>query len=379
MSSNTPKKETGRRFGLIPIIDFYVLREFLIPLTALLVGFIFLFLVGELLDDLKDFIRAKADFWVAAKYFMLKLPENVRFILPISILLSCMFTMAKFGKSQEITAMRASGISLLRCGGGIYLVALLLTGVSFWFNESIIPQAELEAKHIKKRLKNPDYDGEQHEWLSYMSTDKTRNWLFNKFVSDGTQRNITIKKFNFSKIPEWTINAKEADFNDDKGWQFKGVTLTSFDKTGMFPLGDKQLDTYSLSLEECPETPESIMNSTKPIDDMPFSEIINKINSTKNIPAKVKAKYETIFYNRLAFPWACMLAVLLGIPLAAKSHRRGIFGPIVTAIVVIIAYQFTAQVFELLGKDGVLNPIIAGAGPTIVVLIYAMLNIVKKH
>ena len=83
------------------------------------------------------------------------------------------------------------------------------------------------------------------------------------------------------------------------------------------------------------------------------------------MPDRVKSIYATLFYYRLAFPWACFLAVFLGIPLATKNERTGSMLAIVSAIGVIVVYIVVAQVFLVLGKGGHVNPALAGLMPTI--------------
>ena len=82
------------------------------------------------------------------------------------------------------------------------------------------------------------------------------------------------------------------------------------------------------------------------------------------MPARVHSIYMTVFYYRLAFPWACFLAVFLGIPLATKNERTGSLMAIITAVGIIVIYIVVAQVFLVLGKGGILNPVFAGLAPT---------------
>jgi lipopolysaccharide export LptBFGC system permease protein LptF len=73
----------------------------------------------------------------------------------------------------------------------------------------------------------------------------------------------------------------------------------------------------------------------------------------------------TVFYFRLAFPWACFLAVFLGIPLATKNERTGSLLAVITAVVLIVAYIVVAQIFQVLGKGGIIPPLFAGLAPTL--------------
>ena len=85
---------------------------------------------------------------------------------------------------------------------------------------------------------------------------------------------------------------------------------------------------------------------------------------------KMKNVYWTLFFYRLALPWSCFLAALIGIPLATKGERSGIMLAIISAIGVVIGFMIVANVGLIMGKQGTLPPIIAGLAPTICFMIY---------
>ena len=164
-----------RTFFSLPTLDFYVLREFMIPFSVLMFAFTLLFLIGDIFNDLSDFLEHKASFQVTARYFIAKMPGNIRFVLPISVLLACMYTLANFGRNKEITAMRSSGLSLVRCGLAIFFVGFVVMLVNFWFNELLVPQTEQEAVLIREKLSNPKYEETMYRMLQYRSADKLRD------------------------------------------------------------------------------------------------------------------------------------------------------------------------------------------------------------
>jgi len=373
---------TKRRWGFLPIIDFYVFREFMIPLTVLFLAFLILFLIGDMINDLSDFLDAKSPFPVIARYFLLKFPGNIRFIMPISLLLSCMYTMAHFGKNREVTAMRASGISLMRCGGAIYIVALIVTGLNFWFNEKLVPSFEKEALIIQKRAVNPEWVEEQHRMLQYRSSDQTRTWLFKNFDINGVQQDVILKKYIEDETGErklsWDLKAKDASFIPSKGWEFRDVILTPYSK-GFMPGNPEHYEKLLKEIDEVPETPAHIMKSVSPPEDLSSFEIMTLVSTTKNMHPSLKSVYWTVFFSRIVFPWSCLLAVLLGIPFAAKNERGGIFLSIVMAVGVIVVYQLVSNFCIVLGKQGILPPFIAGAGPTLVFLVYGWYAVIHKN
>lgn len=380
----TPRK----KWGPLPILDYYILTQFLIPFSVLIIGFIMLFLIGDIFNDLQDFLRAQttqSKFPIMVRYFTLLQPGNIRFILPISMLLACMYTMANFGKNMEVTAMRASGVSLLRCGGAIYFVGLIVTGVNFWFNEHLVPICQKEAEILKdKTTKGADYRSDLQNMLTYVSPDKKRTWLFKYFDAKGVQKAVMLKMF---KEPEteiqerkliWDIQAEEAVYIKGKGWEFRNAVLTPYSKDGFMPENPQKIPVLLKSMEELPETPQQIMNAVKPPEELPIWVIWGILKNTKDMAENCRNVYNTVFYQRIAFPWACFLAVFLGIPLAAKNERGGIFKSIILAVAVIIIYHISSEVFVILGKQGLLNAAVAGLTPTIAFIAYGWYNIVRQ-
>ena len=176
----------------------------------------------------------------AVEYFILKIPGNIRFIFPITVLLSCMYTLANFGRHREITAMRASVISMVRIGMPIYIIALLVTGANFWFNESLVPSCETEAKILIKSLDDPGYERRQTTQLQYLSSDKMRNWFFGYFDQEGVQEKVKLKIFRpdpvtkDKKIPVKMIDAPKAVYKPGIGWEFHDAVITDFTEEGLF-------------------------------------------------------------------------------------------------------------------------------------------------
>ena len=167
-----------RKWGLLPTLDMYILREFLIKLSILVLVFVILFILSDVFNDLDNFLEGKSPMSDFFTYLLLKLPGNVRFVMPIAMLLGCMWTMAAFGKNLEVTAMRASGVSLFRCGGSILLVGFLMTMLNIYFNEALVPYTEREALVLKANTSNKAIE---QNMLTYRSPDSQRNWFFRSY------------------------------------------------------------------------------------------------------------------------------------------------------------------------------------------------------
>ena len=371
-----------RTFFALPTLDFYVLREFMIPFSVLMFAFTLLFLIGDIFNDLSDFLEYKAPFQVTARYFIAKMPGNIRFVLPISVLLACMYTLANFGRNKEITAMRSSGLSLIRCGLAIFFVGFVVMLVNFWFNELLVPQTEQKAVLIREKLSNPKYEETMYRMLQYRSADKLRDWLFQNFDQNGVQHNVILKKYFFSdkneKILDWDIRAAQAKFDPKTGWHFSHVVRTVYHRQLHLPGNPERINELVIPAKEIPEQPEDIVNAVKPPEELPSWIIYNLLQDNASMVPSLRGMYKTILYYRLAFPTVCFLCVFLGLPLAAKNERAGIFLSIITAVGVIVVYQLLTEIFLVLGKQGFVPPAVGGLTPTIVFLFYGWFFVVRK-
>ena len=429
-----------RRWFPLWKLDGYILREFLIKYSVLMLVFVILFILSDVYNDISEFLERKVPVRIIIFYLMCKLPGNIRFILPISMLLGCMWTMAAFGKNMEVTAMRASGVSLFRCGCPIFVVGLLVTGVNIYFNEAMIPASERRALEIYETFAK-GREAVQHVLLAYRSPDQKRQWLFKVYVSGNIQRDVTVKTFwSDAAIPQLVGEPGTEKFNErvrlifrdraDKvlqrsdpaeiraemskllkdrkldisvgrnedgsigeveylpstgEWIFRNGKFISYDRNDETPFEESRgtiahhesirFDTLRFSSRDIPESPVDIVNSVKEKDDLPTLEIWRLLRRNKNMPPRVRAIYETVFFYRLAFPWACFLAVFLGIPLATKNERTGSMLAIISAIAVIVVYIVIAQVFLVLGKGGYVNPALAGLMPTIGFIVFGVWRI----
>ncbi|MBQ9502543.1 MAG: LptF/LptG family permease [Lentisphaeria bacterium] len=409
-----------RRWFPLWNVDGYILREFLIKYSILLLVFVILFILSDVYRDISAFLEARSAPRDILLYLAYKLPGNIRFVLPISMLLGCMWTMATFGKNMEITAMRASGISLSRCGGPIFVMGLIVTAVNIYFNEGLVAYTERQAELLYDRA--ADRRRTVQNILAYSSTDHRRRWLFKTFVDGEEQQHVTLKTFwNDEMIsslvgrpgsPRYEKRIREifetdapkilalsADrqteivrrelldrkvdiyaqktIHDRKTgiWTFEKGTFVSYDRNDETRFAasrgtssmhkDLSFDVLRFSRRSAPETPDDILNAIREKDDLPTLVIWNIVKRNPQLPARVRNIYMTVFYYRLAFPWACFLAVFLGIPLATKNERTGSLLAIITAVVVIVAYIVIAQIFQVLGKSGFVSPVIAGLAPTI--------------
>ncbi len=428
MEKITEQKRPERRWFPLWIIDRYILREFLIKYSILLLVFIILFILNDVYHFIGDFLASNAPVSSMIAFFLYKLPGNIRFVLPISMLLGCMWTMAAFGKNLEITAMRASGVSVPRASAMIFVVGFFVTLVNISFNEKIVPVTERKAQVVYDLA--ADNRRYQHSLLAYRSNDLKRHWLFKTFKSGSDQDAVAIKTFWTKSMIRQLLGSpqdpgyaariqavfpakskellaitdpealrqkieyqlldrkidffiKSANYDEkNKLWTWRDGYFVSYDRSdetlfsgsrGTSEMhAEIRFDQLVFNESEIPESPFDILASISEKDDLPTVDIFRLIRNNPDMAQRVRDIYLTIFFYRLAFPWSCFLAVFLGVPLAVRNERTGSMLAIITAIVVIVGYMVVAQIFLVLGKGGHLNPCFAGLAPTLAFIGYGI-------
>ena len=109
------------------ILRLYCLRELATPFLLSLALFTFIFLVGNLVKLADLLVNKGVNLFDIAKILLLLIPQLVVFVLPTGALSSTLLVFGGFAQNNEITAIKASGINVLRVMIPVMLIAFLLS------------------------------------------------------------------------------------------------------------------------------------------------------------------------------------------------------------------------------------------------------------
>ena len=396
------EKRSKRTFLFMKTIDLYIFREYIIIYSCCMLAFCTLFLISKMINNLGDFL-GHSTVWEGIHYFLLTQPGDIKFVLPISLLLACLYTMAKMGMTNEITAMRASGISLTRCGLSMYLIGLIVTGVNFWFNESFVPNCNMKAEVLLKSVDDPNYFRKMTKMLMYRSPDNLRTWIVKEFENENELKNVQIKKNDQQGNIALELYADKGTWHPNDGWKFynasivnyKTVSLVNGYTTSQKP--DKNVETQHFivpitkkftvldqsnsdfkELGDLVEIPDDLITTKKTPDQITTADILRRLAISKELDPVSKNTLKTELYSRYAFPWVCLFSVMVGLPIAGRNARRGVVTSIMSAVAVVVIYMVLSQIFVVLGNKGYIPTFIAGVLPTIGLGVYAIILINKN-
>src|SRR5437899_863263 len=133
------------------LLDRYLLRELLVPLGYCLCGFLILWIFSELFTQLGEFQRKKLVPADIAEYYLLKTPQFLAIGLPVALLLALLYSLSNHSRHNEITAIRAAGVSLWRMCLPYLVVGLMASALLFALNELWAPDGEDAAEQILER------------------------------------------------------------------------------------------------------------------------------------------------------------------------------------------------------------------------------------
>ena len=79
-----------------------------------MITFTLIFVVIDMMEKLDDFIDANTTWNIVVQYYFVFIPEIIRLMMPVAVMLGALFTVGKLSNQNELTAIKAGGISFYR-------------------------------------------------------------------------------------------------------------------------------------------------------------------------------------------------------------------------------------------------------------------------
>jgi len=366
---NTPqtKRTLSRR------IFRHILTEYLSLLLCCLLGFLVLFLVTDIFDDLQDFLQADASAAHMAAYFLMRQPINLVHILPMSILLSLSFVISNLIRHQELTAIRAAGLSIPSAAMPVWICAGVFSVCLFALNEFVGPQLVRRASELQERLTTNELDIKYRTKSTCLAAPKRpekRYWFFAVFSHEGRQKGVSVQQFNPVKPGMlWELRAAEAEFVDDH-WVFYNGKKWSYRQDDDLPDAEEQFD--ELTIRSLTESPADLFNVLRPMRELSALDIYRTLRRDPNLPRATVRPLKATFWYRLVFPLSCVIASLYGVGLSMRAQRAGAFKGFAAAVGMMVFYYLVTQLGVLLGKRTFVPGFLAAVVPTLAFMMHGM-------
>ena len=340
------------------ILRRYICWEFLKILLLNMSAFILIYLIVDFFARMDTFLEHKAPPILVFLYYLYQIPGIGFQIFPLGILMATLLGLGILSRNNEITAMKASGISLYRITFPLLLLGILASALCFIGNEFIVPFSKRQSDSIllTEIRKKPRKTFIRNYKIWYRSRNAIYNFqVFNpqKDLLEG----ITLFEFDDDFKLRRRIDAKRALWKGG-AWHFYDVTIRDFRKRR-----DIQTTRFEERVIPIPETPDVFKEEQRDTEEMGYYDLQRYIRRIKQ-GGYDATRYIVDLYAKLSYPFACAIMVFIGIPFSTKTARSGgIALPIVMSIVIGFLYWIILNLSLSLGHSGLLPPQLSAFAP----------------
>lgn len=336
------------------LISKHIFKEFISIVAGALLGILVVFLCVEFLQKANKLIKFKAPIVQVAKYFLYGIPSMISMSLPMATLIAAVLALGNLSRHNEIIAMRASGVSLVKIVTPLLAGGILISALGFINNEIIMPIYSSKANYIR----NVEIEKKEQRVMFQQS----KLWLRGP---DNSIANIELVAPNRREMLGLNIYKLTADYRvrerikagslvwENGAWRLKhSLTFTTVGDTMRSRSSDDEI--FNIV-----ENPDDLGMIVKKSEEMSFKEMWDYVKRLKTGGYKT-AQYEVDLHSKLAFPLSSLLMVMISIPFSIHKVRGGGAAKgFAIAIVIAFFYWTLASVGASLGRSGVFPPSIA--------------------
>ena len=165
-------------------LDKLVLSSFIGPFILTFLVVVFILLMQHMLRYFDDIIGKDLGYKVIGELLFYFAIFMVPVAMPLAVLLSSLITFGNLGEHFELTAIKASGISLIRTLQPIFFFVIVLTVGAFYVNNNLVPKAALEAYSLLYDIKQKKPALELREGIFYNGLPDISIKVDKKFPED---------------------------------------------------------------------------------------------------------------------------------------------------------------------------------------------------
>jgi LPS export ABC transporter permease LptF/LPS export ABC transporter permease LptG len=345
------------------LMDLYILRRFFFYFGLLMAAFVILFETFTFFELLDDIARHRVPFLIVVDYFRYLAPYLLYQLAPLGALVGVLVTLGIMSKSNEIVAIKASGISIYRLAVPLLLAGLALAAAMILLDDTYLPYANQRQDSLRNQIKGRPPQtythpqrwifGEESKIYNYDLFDPTENLFGGLSVVEIEPANFQIRRRIFASRARWSESQKLWVL--EGGWirDFAAGTIVRYDR---FPV---------ISLPELTEPPSYFNREVRQAFQMSRGQLSSYIDGLHRAGFDVST-LTVQWHRKLAFPIIAPVSMLLAIPFAFLVGTRGAVGGVALGLAIGIAYWSIAELLQAMGGVGQLPPFLAGWSPDMI-------------
>ena len=344
------------------ILDRYIARTYVGHFVMVLVAFWSISVLVNFMDLFDEVQRNHIKGALVFHYYAFGTPAMVHLMMPVAVLIAVLITFGVMSRRNEITAMKAAGISVYRASAPMLALGTLACLLMFALSELVLPPMNKVANRDRNVIKGrPPQSSSMLERRWILGSDG-RLYNYDYLERGPRPGGITLYGLSIYDVDpvKWDLRdrlyAARASWNGvsydlERGWR------RSFGPSPAFHAFD-QARTREI------EPPSYFNQEERESDTLGFKELRRHIASLQKLGLDVTA-LRVQLHRKISFPVVTVVMTLIGIPFAFVVARRGALYGIAAAIVIAIFYWGCLAIFEALGSTALLPPMLASWAPNI--------------
>ena len=343
------------------LLDDYILRDFVMYLLMILGSFLMLLLVFTLFELIGDIIRNHIPTLVVGEYLLNVSPFFLYNVTPLGMLLAVLITFGLLSRSNEITAVKATGISIYRVIVPVLAAAGVIAVGLFFFDQWYLPHANKRQDALRNFIKGkpaqtyllPDrkwIKGQQSTIYYYRFFDADRNEFgsFSVFKYDPATFRLTQR--TYAERARWAAALQK--WICEQGWEreLKGPAIADY----------QTFDVATFATLN--EPPAYFKKEVKQFTEMNYQELKRYVRDLQQSGFDV-VRLRVQLHKKLAFPVITLVMAVLAVPFALSAGRRGALAGVATAVGIAVVYLTISSLSEAMGNVSQLPPGLAAWAP----------------
>ncbi len=346
---------------MIRILDKYIFKQLIGPFLFGFFLFVTIIAIDPLMDALQKIVNDNVSPMIIVRWFLNRLPQDMVFTFPMSVLLTTLMVFGRMSKDSETTALKAGGINFFRILVPVMAFALMITGISFVFNEKVVPASNQRAREIKRTEIMKLVEPPATENSIMRTSDGAFAYARKVYEKRALMEKVLLEYYTEEGVLERRISAGSAHW-DGIRWNLKEVVdqwYTNGANATPTPIAE-------MGINGIKETPSDFARQSKRPNEMSYKELKSRIETYERTSFMDTTAFRVELAMKTSLPFASFFFAIIGASFGLTNNRSGAFIGFGVSMLIIFFYYVLMSVFTALGKSGFLPAMLSAWAQNII-------------
>lgn len=357
------------------IVDRYILSMTIASMLFALLALSLIFIVVNLIESLDRFIDQHASIGIIISYYVYFLPEIIKLLLPVTVLVAILFSVGKLTDNYETTAMKSAGISLYRMMLPLFMLSIIIAAGHLFFNGWIVPRVLSKKFAIERQYLGRNTGGIQDQLYGLYLRDTPLRIVAIGYYDLQTEQgtDLSIEEYSDALYPRLVrrIDAERFYWDSAAGtWIAERCAVRSFDHGSIQTTFQSELP-IQLTTDH-----RRLATLQRSIEEMTYPEQADYIAFLRRGGRNTR-QLDIAHAGDYAFPFANIIVVLIATPFASVKRRSGIAASIAAAMTLTFLYLVLTKILQAIGTESPLSPTLVGWSANIIFALIALIVLAR--